>query len=72
MDELAILEFWNERSAILEFDAGMSRPSAELAARHQTSQYFGFNCFDVILKERTRLARLGSLQSKREELAKSI
>lgn len=72
MAELAIIEFWHERSAILEFDTGMSRPNAEMTARHQTSQHFGFNCFEVILKERTRLARLVSLEAKRLALAKSI
>ena len=67
-----IIEFWHERAAILEFDAGFSRYSAEMTARRQTSAYFGFECFEVILAERTRLCRAGALRSKKEALAKSI
>ena len=55
MDELAILEFWHERAAILEFDAGLSRHTAEFSARHQTSVHFGFQCFEIIHAERKRL-----------------
>lgn len=41
-DKTAVLEFWRERTAILEFDSGNSRTSAEIIARRETSLHFGY------------------------------
>ena len=54
-DVAAILEFWNERAAILEFDAGRNRISAEVIARQETSNHFGFSCIAIVQAERQRL-----------------
>ena len=57
-DNDAILEFWLERSAVIETEARISRHSAESIAHNATFVHFGSDGYDVILAERTRLARI--------------
>lgn len=54
-DVAAILEFWRERTSILEFEAGNTRISAEVIARRETSVHFGFDCIAIVQAERQRL-----------------
>ena len=60
-DKTAILEFWRERTAILEFDAGLPRTNAEVIARRETSLHFGFDCIAIIQAERKRLEAVRQL-----------
>ena len=54
-DETDVLEFWRERSAILECEAGNTRMQAEVIARRETSLHFGFCCIAIVQRERQRL-----------------
>jgi len=51
-----ILEWWNERAGIIQYDAEFPRDQSEIIARSQTSKHFGFDCFAVIQTERQRMA----------------
>lgn len=60
-DVAAVLEFWRERTAILEFEAGNSRTSAEIIARLETSKHFGCDCIAIVQTERKRLETIRQL-----------
>jgi len=51
-----ILEYWNERAAITQYDGEFPRDQSEIIARSQTTKHFGFDCFAVIQTERQRMA----------------
>ena len=53
-----VLEYWNERAAIVQYCGGFHRDQAESIARAQASRYFGFDCFAIIQRERQRMAGL--------------
>jgi len=58
-----ILEFWNERAAIIQHDGGFPRDQSEIIARYQTSRHFGFDCVGIIQTERRRMAKVALLAS---------
>lgn len=43
-----IIEFFNERAAIMEYDAGLSRTWAELRAKDETRERFGTGALTVV------------------------
>lgn len=47
-NEQTVLEFFNERAAIMEHDGGLSRTMAELKAIDETRDRFGAGWINVI------------------------
>lgn len=51
LDLLAARELFDERAAILEFDAGMSRADAEAVALGEVAQVFGRPAADAVVSQ---------------------
>lgn len=50
-DAAAVREHFEERAAILQFDAGMSRDGAEAAARQEVARLYGGQAVLTLTKE---------------------
>lgn len=58
-DEESAIEHWEERSAIMEFDAGQPRPNAETAALRDTRDVLGLEMARKVQRYRERKAMEG-------------
>jgi hypothetical protein len=47
----AVREFYEERAAILEYEAGFSRKEAESLSRREVGSRFGSRVLDSLIKE---------------------